>query len=59
MNRKMILKIIGNILMFEGIIMILPMIVSLIYKEYTAIYFLITIVITLLIGYFFQKFKDR
>lgn len=57
MNKKMILKIIGNILMFEGIIMILPMIVSLIYKEYTAIYFLITIVITLLIGYFFKNLK--
>ena len=57
MNRKMILKIIGNILIFIGFIMFLPLLVSLIYKEHTSIYFVITIAITLLIGIFLKNIK--
>ncbi|MGN1032370.1 MAG: TrkH family potassium uptake protein [Intestinibacter sp.] len=57
MNRRMILRTLGNILIFEGIIMALPLIVSLIYREHTAAYFLITIAITLAIGYFLANLK--
>lgn len=57
MNRRMILKTLGNILTFEGIIMALPLLVSLIYKENTAIYFIITIVIALIIGIFLSNLK--
>ena len=33
MNRKMICRILGNILIFEAIILLLPFLVSIIYKE--------------------------
>ena len=52
MNRKMICRILGNILIFEAIILLLPFLVSIIYKENdTAIYFVITSMISLAIGY--------
>ena len=49
MNRKMIFRILGNIIMFEGAIMLLPFLVSLIYKEHTAIYFIITAAVAIAI----------
>ena len=59
MNRRMILRTLGNILVFEGIILVLPLLVSLIYKENKAIYFLITIVIALAIGGALSKLKTK
>ncbi|MGM9536605.1 MAG: TrkH family potassium uptake protein [Intestinibacter sp.] len=59
MNRRMILRTLGNILVFEGIIMLLPLLVSLIYKEHKAMYFLITIVVALAIGAFLSNLKTN
>lgn len=50
MNKSIILHIIGWILNFEAAFMVLPLIVSLIYKEKSGFAFLITIVLCLLIG---------
>ena len=58
MNRKMICRILGNILIFEAIILLLPFLVSIIYKENdTAIYFVITSMISLAIGYILANLK--
>ncbi len=63
MNKRMILNILGSIVISEGIFIIIPLIVSLIYKEKTsAIAFLITIGIALGIGLllkFIFKTKNR
>lgn len=51
MNRRMVLNTIGRILVLEATLMLLPAGVSLIYKEYTALFaFLITIGISALLG---------
>lgn len=47
MNKKMIFKTLGNILIVEGIILIFPLLVSLIYKENTTVEFIITILTAL------------
>ena len=59
MNRKMICRILGNILIFESIIMLLPFLVSIIYKEHTAIYFIITSIISFTIGYILAHLKTE
>ena len=59
MNRKMIFRILGNIIMFEGAIMLLPFLVSLIYKEHTAIYFIITAAVAIAIGYILANLKTE
>ena len=60
MNRKMICRILGNILIFEAIILLLPFLVSIIYKENdTAIYFVITSMISLAIGYILSNLKNE
>ena len=59
MNRKMIFRILGNIIMFEGAIMLLPFLVSLISKEYTAIYFIITAAVAIAIGYILANLKTE
>lgn len=59
MNRKMIFRILGNIITFEGIIMLLPFLVSLIYKEHTAMYFIVTAVVTMIIGYTLSHIKTK
>lgn len=57
MNRKMILKTLGNILIFEGILLVLPFLVAIIYGENTVLYFLLTIGISILLGYFLSNIK--
>ena len=59
MNRRMILRTLGNILLFEGIIMVLPLLVSLIYKERKAMYFIITIAVALAVGGFLSNLKTE
>lgn len=60
MNGKMIFRIVGKIIAFEGIIMLLPFIVSLMYQEYTtAIYFIITSIMTIFIGYILSHIKTQ
>lgn len=63
MNRRMVLTTVGKIILLEAILMLLPTTVSLIYKEYTALFaFLITIAISAVLGLaliFFSKPKDQ
>ncbi len=65
MDLKVISKILGKIMILEGIMMIFPLIVSIIYKEYeTSIWyplgFVIPIIVLLLLGNILQTFKtDR
>lgn len=59
MNGKMIFRIVGKIITFEGIIMLLPFAVSIMYKEYTAIYFMIAAIIARIIGYFLSHIKTE
>ena len=56
MNGKLVTKILGKIMILEGILMALPLIVSIIYDE--NIYaFLIPMVILIGIGYLTQLFN--
>ena len=59
MNIKMVLKTLGNILIFEGIILILPILVSIIYQENREIYFLWTMLISIGIGYLLSNIKVK
>lgn len=51
MNRKMVFYMIGQIVKLEAVLLILPLLVSLCYKEACAKAFLITIGIALLLGF--------
>lgn len=51
MNKKMILYILGQMLKAEAVFMILPVIVGLIYKEESVTAFVITIVLSLAVGF--------
>ncbi|NLD86718.1 MAG: TrkH family potassium uptake protein, partial [Clostridiales bacterium] len=51
MNKKMILYILGSILKAEAVLLLLPMIVGVIYGERSSSAFLITILITLALGF--------
>ena len=57
MNYKKLGKILGKIMILEGILMVFPLLISLIYKEgvTNALAFLIPIAALILIGFFFQK----
>ena len=61
MNFKMIFYTIGNMLKVEALLLILPLIVSLVYKENTYLSFLIPIAILTLVGFAisFKKPKNR
>ena len=61
MNFKMIFYTIGNMLKVEALLLILPLIVSLVYKENTYLSFLIPIAILTLAGFAisFKKPKNR
>lgn len=50
MNYKIIIKILGRILFLEGLLLIIPLIVSLVYKENTYLSFLIPIIFLLILG---------
>ncbi len=56
MNKKLISKILGKIMILEGILMILPLVVSFIYKEsiLNKLAFLIPIIILIGVGYLLQ-----
>lgn len=51
MNRKMVFYMIGQIIKLEAALLLLPLIVSLLYKEQCATAFLITIGIALVLGF--------
>ena len=53
MNRKMVFRTTGQIILLEAALLLLPAIVSIIYKETCAKYFLITIAAALVIGLLF------
>ena len=63
MNRKIVLKMTGNILFLEGVMLLIPLICSLIYGEKNSIFsFLITMAITLSVGLVLStlfRTKDR
>jgi trk system potassium uptake protein len=52
MNTRMVLRTTGKILLFEAVMLVLPLITSLIYKESTWTYFLASIAIILVVGGF-------
>ncbi len=58
MNRRMVFYILGRIIMFEALIMVLPLIVSAIYAESCFWAFLITIGITLFLSFALQKLSN-
>ncbi len=51
MNRRMVLYMVGTVIKIEAALMVLPLIVSLIYKEACSIDFLISIAVTLVAGF--------
>ena len=51
MNRRMVLYVVGTVIKIEAALMLLPLITSLIYKESSAIDFLISIGIALVAGF--------
>ena len=61
MNFKMIFYTIGNMLKVEALLLILPLVVSLVYKENTYLSFLIPIAILTVVGFAisFKKPKNR
>lgn len=59
MNFKMVFHTIGNILKIEALLLILPLIVSLIYKEGTYLSFLITIGSLFLVGFLLSIKKPK
>ncbi len=54
MNRKLVFNVTGNLLVSMSAIMLLPMLVSIIYKEKSFLFFLITAFISLFIGMLFK-----
>ena len=59
MNYKMILSIIGKTLIAEGILLLLPMLVGVIYSENNLIAFLIPSLIALSLGVAFNFIKSK
>ena len=51
MNRKMIFYMVGQMLKLEGILLFLPLAVSLLYRESCAVHFVITIVAAIITGF--------
>ena len=51
MNKKMIVYAIGKLLMITGLLMLIPVIVSLIYQEHEGIYYAIVAAAIIVIGY--------
>lgn len=57
MNYKIIIRILGRILFLEGLLLIIPLIVSLVYKENTYLSFLIPIIFLLILGFSLSMVK--
>ena len=53
MNRKMIFYVIGQMIKVEALLLILPLVVSIIYRETSVIAFLCTIALALIVGFTF------
>ena len=59
MNYKMILKVLGDVLLYEGLILIIPFIVSIYYKEGDSNAFFISIITTLIFGLILKLIKVK
>lgn len=59
MNTSMIRYTLGHVLRLEGLLMFLPVIISLIYREQTGFYFLIVAVICFAVGFFLSIKKPK
>lgn len=59
MNRKMVLRILGVVLLSQAVLMLLPLAVAVYYKENTVRSFLITIGALLVSGFVFTRFKPK
>ena len=59
MNKRMVFKTLGNILIFEALILSLPVLVSLVYREDREIYFLLTMAISFGIGHLLSNIKTE
>lgn len=51
MNRRMVLYMVGSVIKIEALLMILPLVTSLIYRENVAISFIISIAVALALGF--------
>lgn len=58
MNRKIVIKVLGNLLVFEGLLMIPSLLVSLYYRQNDSFAFLISIALMIIIGFIMSKVKD-
>lgn len=59
MNTSMIRKILGQVLMSEGAFMLLPCLVSLVYREHEGLAFLITAFVTFSLGFLLNLKKPK
>lgn len=59
MNKKMIVYILGKMLGIEGVLLLIPAAVSLIYREHTGIYFLIVSAVLFLLFLIFGRKKPE
>ena len=59
MNRSMILYVVGHVVMLEGVMLLLPCLVSLIYQESEGIDYLVMAVICMLLGAIIVKHKPK
>lgn len=59
MNRRMIFYMLGRLLVFEGLLLLFPAVVGLIYKEDAAFAYLITAAALVLIGFLLSLIKTR
>ncbi len=59
MNRRMIVYSLGLLLAFEGLLMLVPSLTALIYKEDILKYYLITALILICLGFLFTRIKTK
>lgn len=59
MNKRMISYMLGRLLVFEGLLMLLPVAVGLIYKEKTILAYLITAASLIVIGFLLSLIKTK
>jgi trk system potassium uptake protein TrkH len=59
MNRSIILYILGYVIMLEGILMLLPCLVALIYQEQEGIYYLAVAIFSMLLGLIITRRKPK
>ena len=59
MNYKMVLKVLGDVLLYESLILIIPFIISIVYKEGDSNAFLISIFITLFFALILKSIKVK